>query len=103
MELLLIFVPIIAVGLLLYAAHSHEKKKHAEFAAVVANVKPGVYIRSSQVDNPFRTEYDYVTVMEIKDGWVKYHYTKKPYDYMTEYSEKVERFARTYTPYPFKD
>ena len=93
---LALFAPIAFFVYTTIAGKVNKKKK-------IANIAPGVYIRSSQVDNPFRTEYDYVTVMEIKDGWVKYHYTKKPYNYMNEYSEKVERFARTYSPYPFKD
>lgn len=107
MELLFSFAPIIViifvVGILLYSSAKQKSEEDAKLSAAIANIAPGVYIRSSQVDNPFRTEYDYVTVMEVKDGWVKYHYTKKSYDYMNEYSEKVERFARTYSPYPFKD
>lgn len=56
-----------------YLETKAEKKKTAEAMAALA---PGVYIRKSEIDNPFIDEHDYVRVYEVKDGWVRYSFTR---------------------------
>lgn len=73
------------------------KKREAKDAAIT----PGNYILKSQVSNPFRDEYDYAKVHEVKDGWVLYSYTMKPGG--TMYSETVRYFSNLYTHYPFSE
>lgn len=52
----------------------------------------GRYINTDKISNPYKTEYDYVTVLESKDGWVKYAMGKT-----SIYSLTVGTFLNIYT------
>lgn len=69
----------------------------------MASIAPGVYIFQNEVDNPFRTEYDYVRVHEVKDGWVKYTFTPSNDPNGPARSKKLSAFAEIYVRYPFEE
>lgn len=77
-----------------------EQKKTAEAIAALA---PGVYVRKSEIGNPFIDEYDYIRVYEIKDGWVRYTSTRadRSADASAMRSIKSESFIRLYVRQPF--
>ena len=58
----------------------------------------GRYINTDKMTNPYKTEYDYVTVLESKDGWVKYAMGKT-----STYSLTVGTFLDIYTRLPLEE
>lgn len=77
-----------------------EEKKTAKAIAALA---PGVYIRKSEIGNPFINEYDYIRVYEVKDGWVRYTSTRADRSAYasTMRSIKSEDFIRLYARQSF--
>lgn len=77
-----------------------EQKKTAEAIAALA---PGVYVRKSEIGNPFINEYDYIRVYEVKDGWVRYTSTRadRSADASAMRSIESECFIRLYARQPF--
>lgn len=81
------------------------RAEQKEAAKAIAALAPGVYIRKSDIGNPFINECDYVRVYEIKDGWVRYARTRadRSDDASAMHSIKSESFVRIYVRHPFFD
>ena len=90
---LFLFIIIVMLSALLLAA----VKDYREKSKALATLAPGPYVRKSMLNNPFFDEYNYVTVLEVKDGWVKYHYTLDAKRNTSHHSDKAENFVCTYT------
>ena len=99
--LLLILIAVLAI--LILSQRNADKIKSAKETEALKAIAPGVYINSYQVDNPFVDDYDYVRVHEVKDGWVRYTYTREanPPPYATMRSMKAEHFTEQYSSYSF--
>lgn len=97
--ILLILIAVLAI--LILSQRNAEKIKAAKETEALKIIVPGVYISSYDVDNPFVDDYDYVRVHEVKDGWVRYTFTREvnPPPYVTMRSMKAEHFAEQYSPY----
>lgn len=98
--LLLILIAVLAIPIL--SQRNADKIKSAKETEALKAIAPGVYINSYQVDNPFVDDYDYVRVHEVKDGWVRYTYTREANPrHATMRSMKAKQFVGQYSPYPF--
>lgn len=90
----LIFIVALLLTLLLTAVRGYREKANA-----LATLAPGPYVRKSMMNNPFIHEYNFVTVLEVMDGWVKFHYTLDTSRDMPHHSDTAENFVNTYTHY----
>lgn len=79
----------------LYTMISEEVRKQKSLASLA----PGAYIRTSMLGNPFLDPYNYVNVIEVKNGWVKYKYTLDNDPHRSEHHSKATDFVSTYTRY----
>ena len=99
---ILLLILVAAIAILLLLQRNADKNKSAKETEALKAIAPGVYISSYQVDNPFVDDYDYVRVHEVKDGWVRYTYTRELNPrHATMRSMKAKHFVGQYSPYPF--
>lgn len=99
MELLLLLLFLLFVLLVCGIGFFISQRRQA---AIRDSIVPGNYVFKNDVDNPFRTEYDYAKVHEVKNGWVKYTFTlNDDVSALSMRSKRVEAFAELYIHYPF--
>jgi hypothetical protein len=97
--LIILVIVLIGVFTLVYVTISKDEKDRAK---VRASIKPGKYVSYRDARNILTTDYSYVTVLEVKDGWVKYVYTLNPSKDARPYSMMLNIFIDHYIPYPFE-
>lgn len=102
----LTFLAILMIGSLafiIFLNHLETKAEQKKAAEAIAALAPGVYVHKSEIDNPFMHEYDYVRVYEVKDGWVRYTFTRadRSANASAMRSTKADRFIRIYVRHPF--
>lgn len=96
-------VLIVSLALVIFLNHLEAKAEKKRNAEEIAAIAPGVYIWKNEIDNPFMNEYDYIRVYEVKDGWVRYTFTRadRSADASAMRSITGERFIRIYVRHPF--
>ena len=99
MKTFIALIPTIALLTLAAAMAFTLIKDEREKSKAIATLAPGPYVRKSMLNNPFIDKYNFVTVLEVRDGWVKYHYTLDTNRNMSHHSDKAENFVGTYTHY----
>ena len=92
MNLYVILVVGCAICAILYYATNNKE------TVTPTEIPCGRYINTDKMSNPYKTEYDYVTVLESKDGWVKYAMGKT-----STYSLTVGTFLDIYTRLPLEE
>lgn len=97
MKTIIALFPLIVIAVMLSALLLTVAKDYREKSKALATLAPGPYVRKSMLNNPFIDEYNFVTVLEVRDGWVKYHYTLDTNRNMSHHSDKAENFVGTYT------
>ena len=91
------FLAILMIGSLAAIIFLIYSERTVEQNAIAA-LAPGIYALKSEIDNPFIGKYDYVRVYEVKDGWVRYSFTRadRSADASAMRSTESDRFNRLY-------
>lgn len=86
LEILLVTIGCIVVSLIIYYFVNIDKQmkldfKHAteKWEKFKSQIKPGTLLQVEKSNyNPFdESKYETIEILEVRDGWVKYHFTDK--------------------------